>query len=263
VDYLSGRKVADVFSLARARKINAFITKYRSDYSIPRIKARQRLSKAGFIPNPLGWRGIQTDREHTFSILYVELDNEDDLRKRYEKRHLQTAVEKFKQYISGLSGLFNGRMWFWSGFSGIILFPFDGDICRAAECGFRLVLYKHLHDVEGSHFPQYVSFRMALHLGNLLYREKNTGEIISDALNTVCHIGKKYLTPGRFYITEEAQEFVSPPLEPFFTPVGSFENRTIFKMKLPRVIPPFRRFRQSWLEETHSKPAEAAVLRNR
>jgi hypothetical protein len=121
----------------------------------------------------------------------------------------------------------------WFNFGGIVLFPFDAKTCPALTCGFRLMLFKHLYDIEGSHFPNFLSLRVVLQIGNTPYTEENTGHIVSESLNSIFHLGQQFAQPGNFIVTEEVVRFGQAALRDYFVEAGTFENRSILRMRLP------------------------------
>jgi hypothetical protein len=128
-------------------------------------------------------------------------------------------------------------MWIWTRFGGIVLFPFSGADCPALSCLFRLVLFRHLYDVEGSQFPNFLSFRLALMIGNLTYTQRNVGSVVADSLNSVFHLGTQFAKPGQFYVTDDVLRFGHPALKGYFLEAGNFEGRRILRMRMPRHRP--------------------------
>jgi hypothetical protein len=98
------------------------------------------------------------------------------------------------------------------------------------------MLLKHLYDVEESVFPNFISFRLALSIGNLVYTEVGTGHVISDSLNHIYHLGQQFAKPGSFFITEEVLLISHTAFLDFFVGAGDFEGKKIFSMRLP-VLP--------------------------
>ncbi|KKK44265.1 hypothetical protein LCGC14_3167360, partial [marine sediment metagenome] len=162
-----------------------------------------------------------------------ELDGREEMEKKYGLRNLGIALDSFRSFIDDSVKPFQGRLWIWSRFGGIILFPFDGSGCPQLKCGFKLMLFKHLYDIEESLFPSFISFRLALHIGNTVFVRKNTGNIISDSLNFIFHLGQQYAKPGQFYVSESVLQLGQKELKGFFSDSGIFEGRTIYQMRLP------------------------------
>lgn len=179
------------------------------------------------------WDDIVPGQEYPFYFMFIELDGKEEMEQMYDRRNLETALASFKKNIENTVTPFNGRLWIWSRFGGIVLFPLDPDSADPLQCGFRLMLFKHLYDVEGSMFPNIISFRTALHIGSTVYQEGNTGQIISDTLNSVFHLGQQYTKEGNFYITEDVRRMSADTLQDYLEEVGTFEGRNILRMRVP------------------------------
>ncbi|HVO37784.1 MAG TPA: hypothetical protein VMV03_02040 [Spirochaetia bacterium] len=180
-----------------------------------------------------GWTKVVPGKEHAFAILFVEVDDEEEL-KRHEAENLASAMETFRAYVERIAAPLGGRPWMWSTFGGLLLFPLTNGATSAALCGLRLLMSRIFYDVEESLLPGRTSFRLALSTGTVIYRLRNTGEIISDSLNSVFHLGKRYTKPGQFYISSDAMHLVPQKLKPLCVPSGSYEGRRIFHLIPPR-----------------------------
>jgi hypothetical protein len=126
---------------------------------------------------------------------------------------------------------YGGKIWMWSGFGGIVLFPFSQRNCIPIVCALRLLLWRPLYDVEESPLPNYLSFRMALSIGSMVYREKRTGGIVSDGLNTVFHLGQRFTDPGRFTLSADVLDMAPDRLKEYCLPAGVFEGQKVFRLR--------------------------------
>jgi hypothetical protein len=233
VDYLNRQALDGGARMSRVKPILNFVQTIHPSV-LERAAATTRQTKqASYILSGSDWASVQPGREYTFSMLFIELDGKDQMEKSYGTKNLSIALSSFRRFIDGFVGSFGGRIWMWFSFGGIVLFPFDAKSCPALTCGFRLMLFKHLYDVEGSHFPNFLSFRMVLQIGNTLYTEQNTGHIVSDSLNSIFHLGQRFARPGTFCVTEEVMEFGHSALRSYFVNAGTFEGRTMLRMRTP------------------------------
>ena len=190
-----------------------------------------------------GWPGVVPGREHPFAFLFVEVDGADDMKRRYGQENLSHALDTFRAFIERIVPLHEGRIWMWTGFGGLTLFPLRATETRArwepsggyspVVCGLRIAMSRIFFDVEESPLPSRLSFRMALSVGSTIYREKDTGEIVSDSLNSIFHLGQKFARPGQFLLTEEALDLAPQRLRGACVPAGSFEGRRIHRMVTP------------------------------
>jgi hypothetical protein len=185
------------------------------------------------VPVTRGWQDIKLGKKYTFEIMFIELDEREEMEKRYGSKNLHAALQVFRKYIERNVNAYRGKIWIWSRYGGIILFPFGVNESSSVICAFRMVMYKFLHDAEESHFPNFISFRIAAHIGSLVYQEKNKGEVVSDSLNSVFHLGQEFTEPGNCSLTEEIFRYAPEVIKSYFKQAGSFEGRTIYKMRMP------------------------------
>jgi hypothetical protein len=230
-DYLDREALREGIDGRRLARAWAYSLRTRAD--TPGQESRAPASGAVYLPSGSDWSQVRPGREYTFCLLFIELDGKEEMERRYGMRNLSIALSSFRSYIENSVKSCHGRLWIWSSFGGIVLFPFNGRDCPALSFLFRLVLFRHLYDIEESQFPNFLSYRLALHLGNLVYTDRNVGSVVSDSLNSVFHLGQQFARPGGFYLTEEALGFGPPALKPFFLEAGEFEGRKILRMRLP------------------------------
>jgi hypothetical protein len=181
------------------------------------------------------WADIIPGKEHKFAFLYVEVDDSEEMKKRFEPGNLATAMETFRAFIEKISAPHGGRLWMWTRFGGLVLFPLGGESCPAALCGMRILLSRIFYDVEDSLLPGRISFRMALSHGATTYHESETGKIVSDAINSIYHLGNRFTPSGQFFLTAEACAAAPQALRAFCQPAGTFEGRRIMCMAEPAV----------------------------
>lgn len=178
------------------------------------------------------WSGIKPGQEYTFCFMFIELDDQKELRRTFGETNITKPLEAFRNVIGQMVEQINGRIWMWRDFGGLILFPFDGINCDAILAGVRLILYRKILAVGLTYFNTMISYRIAVHIGNSVYKTRgDTGEIISDSINAIFHLGQKYAKPCGFYITQEAFKFTHPKLKELFVSIGEYEGREIMRMK--------------------------------
>ncbi|UCF97184.1 MAG: hypothetical protein JSV89_18730 [Spirochaetaceae bacterium] len=233
VDYLDRRALESGVGMSRLKTILDYVQSIHPTLLAQAAVSTRERRRAPYILSGSDWTSVETGREYTFSMMYIELDGKDQMEKNYGQQNLSIALASFRKFIEGFVKKFSGRLWMWFGFGGIVLFPFDAKSCPALTCGFRLLLFKHLYDVEGSHFPNFLSFRLVLQIGNTPYSEENTGHIVSDSLNSIFHLGQQFVRPGNFCVTDEVMQFGHSALRDYFVAAGTFEGRKILRMRLP------------------------------
>jgi class 3 adenylate cyclase len=179
------------------------------------------------------WADVTPGREHRFALLYVEVDGSEEMKKRYEPENLSAAMNTFRAYIEGIARPHGGRLWMWSRFGGLVLFPLGDGRCQAAVCCLKIMLSSILYDMEESPLPGRLCFRLALSVGHTVYREGDTGRIVSDAINSIFHLGQRCAKPGQCVCTAEAVDLAPPQLRPLFVPSGQFEGKRVLRMLRP------------------------------
>jgi hypothetical protein len=126
-------------------------------------------------------------------------------------------------------------VWMWMDFCGLVLIPFDGERCEAVLSCLRMVMNRAITSVEDCELGMLLSFRIALHIGNTVYRARgDTGSIISDSINSIFHLGQKFARPGHYLLTENVEPFIPSGVRDLFKGEGVYEGRMIYRFALPK-----------------------------
>jgi hypothetical protein len=180
------------------------------------------------------WDHIKVGNEYTFCMLYIEIDILDEWASNSGRAHFEEVMTFFYNHLDRLITPINGRMWMKTEFGGLVLFPYNG-LCTPIiiEC-IKLIMNRIIISAEEYSYSTILTYRMAMDIGNTMYlKTGNTGNIISDSVNFIFHLGKQYAKQGNFYLTGRTYEDIPPGLLSKFCPAERFENRNIFRMKLP------------------------------
>jgi class 3 adenylate cyclase len=180
-----------------------------------------------------GWAGVKEGREHSFAFLFIEVDDAEEMKKRYEPANLASAMETFRDFVARIVTPFGGRQWMWSRFGGLVLFPLREQETPALLCALRILLLRVFYDTEESPLPGMISFRMALSTGSTVYHANDTGKIVSDGINSIFHLGRRHAQPGQFLVSAEAAAMAPEPLRPYLVGAGTYEGRRIFRFLQP------------------------------
>ena len=230
VDYLGKAAIKEGISAKRIKKVRQYLERNRGD-DLEQFETKPDAAQP-FGESGEDWDKIVVGKEYTFCMMFIELDGAAEMEKKYGRKNLDIALSSFKQYIDISVKPFNGRIWIWSSFGGLVLFPLVPKKSDPVKCGFRIMLFKHLYDIEESVFPNFISLRIAVHIGRTVYTKINTGQIISDTLNSVFHLGQQHAKPGKFYMTEDVLRIRHPAFADYFVEDGTFEGRKIYRMRL-------------------------------
>jgi len=185
-------------------------------------------------PPSISWDRVKENGEYSFSFLYVELLPSGEWKGKsgdFHKEQMQTA---FHDAISRRADDFDGRVWMWNEWTGLVLFPFDGKKCDAGVLGVRLLLNRVLLSLEGGDFQTVLNYKLALHIGSTLYRERGrTGTIVSDDVNFIFHLGVKKTEANSLYLSDTAHSMISQRLHSLFHERGDFEGHGTYRMVSP------------------------------
>jgi hypothetical protein len=229
-DYVNGKVMGQKIDSRRIEKAVKL-------HPLESPKPGKKVKTAGgrmYIPSGADWSVVRSGQEYTFGMMYIELDDQPELKNKHSDSQISVLMGAFKRFIDRSIAPLKGRIWIWNDFGGLVLFPFDGRHCDAPVICLRLMLSKRMFSVEESMIDRMFSYRIAFHLGNTVFKNKGeTGTIISTSINTIYHLGQKYLPPGQLYISEDALHFAPEKLRQFFVPVGNYEGHNVLRMKLP------------------------------
>jgi hypothetical protein len=228
VDYLGKGMAPSALTAKRRAAIEAYAE--RCDIGQGTVGEAGTEAQPGSVD---AWADVVPGHVHRFAFLYIDVDDAEEMKKRYEPNNLTAAMQTFRGYIEGIAQEHGGRLWMWSRFGGLVLFPLRDNHTLAPVCGLRILLSSIFYDVEESPLPGRLSFHMALSIGETVYRENDTGRIVSDALNSIFHLGQRYTKPGQFLCSAEACDLAPPVLRSYFVPAGTFEGRRVLRMLRP------------------------------
>ena len=159
----------------------------------------------------------------------------EEWKKKSGRAHIDKILDIFHRHIEKTFVPYGGKIWMWMNHGGLVLFPFNGENCTFLEACLRLVLNRRIISIEEYGYNTLITYKMAVHIGNTIYKTRGeTGEIISDSINFLFHIGKKYAEKERFYVTESVKPFMPQGLAELFKQNGDFEGVKMYSLRLPK-----------------------------
>lgn len=178
------------------------------------------------------WGEVKSGTEYVFYFLFAELDLSSEWKKKAGQEHLKQVKEIFHNYIAQTMEPYNGRIWMWNEFGGLVLFPYTKAHPSSVLCAARLMANLPIASCEDFPFKVQISCRLAIHLGETQYKDRGkTGTIVSDSVNSAFHLGQRYAKPGNLYLSSEVYEKTHPALQGLFVADGLFENRQIYRLR--------------------------------
>lgn len=226
IDYIGKDLCKQGYSAKRFAEVNEFIGKNAKSITSDEKK------QSSYIVSGNEWKSIRIGSEYTFCMMYVELDRTKEIKRSHFGSGSINPAEMFKGFVEKSVHPFGGKIWMWMDFCGLVLFLFDGKENIAASSGVKLMLDGSIFSIEESFFGTVMSFKSAVHIGNTVFRKRgDTGEIISDSINSVFHLGQKFTEFGDMTITEEALLLAPSGLSKLFIPEDEYEGRNIFRLR--------------------------------
>lgn len=178
-----------------------------------------------------GWSMVKEGEEYSFYLAYVELANQDEIRKKIGETRFNALKQTFVQFIGNIMREYDALPWMNQDVRTLLLIPYRGSNNHPAPLFLRLFLNRAVYSYEKLGLEIPVTFKIALHASRVLYREPgNTGTIVSDALNSIFHIGQKYTNASEFCMTKDAFASLPERMERLFKVKGEFEGKKIHVM---------------------------------
>ncbi|MCX7680082.1 MAG: hypothetical protein N2316_12825 [Spirochaetes bacterium] len=224
VDYIGKEVIKLPLTSSRIRRISAF----------KNIAVQKEFDKGvmqfQYIPSGSDWSNVKEGEEYTFCMMFFELDHQLQLKKNSSEQQIKERSQIVHDFLEKMIKPINGKIWMWSQFCGIVLIPFDGKSCDVILTAVRMWLNRTIISIEECKLGLKISFRIVLHIGNTVYRERgNTGTIVSDSINSLFHLGQKFAKAGELLLTEEVTRFIPAGIKDLFVDAGMYERRNIYK----------------------------------
>ena len=165
--------------------------------------------------------------------LKIELDKTKNVhRSQFDSGAEINPAEILKKFVEHRAELTGGKLWIWLDNTGVVLYPFENRSCNAVYAGIRLMLDRMIFCIEESISSKLFSFKVALHVGNIEFKKRGeTGEIVSDVMNTVFHLGQRFTDYGDFTVSREALSFSPPGYLKLFIFEGKYEGLQIYRLR--------------------------------
>jgi len=225
-DYIDTTCLATV-KVARIGRTIAFY----QERSSPPLSTETRASKTALYSGKpaKNWNDVVQGTEYSFCFMYVELLPSKEWSKKAGDTHQEQMQTAFHDMIESHAANYNGKIWMWNEWKGLLLFPFDGKECEDSELAARLLINRLILSIEGGPYHTLLNYKIAMHIGSTVYQERgNTGTIVADDINFIFHLGSKYADPNRLYVTSQVRDVIRSGLQSLFRREGQFEGQSIY-----------------------------------
>jgi hypothetical protein len=181
-----------------------------------------------------GWQKMETGKVMPFYLLYCSLQGKVALDSRLNDKTLTSIHKKFLSVLSSFMKEGNGLLWMNTGRDCLFLFPPRAKCAEAAiKACIGMIVSAPLFVLETFGVSIPANFIFAMHYGTVTYKPPGkTGTVVSDAVNSIFHLGAKKSEPGRLTISGELPDVSIPAnLQDLFIPAGEYEGRKIWQTR--------------------------------
>jgi len=195
------------------------------------LKSGIKLPAAKTFP---GWKKMTMGKIMPFYILYCSLQGKFPFDSRLDEKTVAQIHKRFLSLLSGYMREGDGLLWMNTGKDCLFLFPPRVQCAQAAvKTCIRMIVSAPLFVLETFGISIPANFVFAMHYGTITYEPPGkTGTIVSDAVNSIFHLGAKKAEPGRLTVSSELPDVSVPAsLHDLFVPAGEYEGRKIWHTK--------------------------------
>jgi hypothetical protein len=177
------------------------------------------------------------------AVLRLDIAGNTLLVKNNPKQLIDKAYGDLREIVNSAVVSRLGRLWTWEG-DGLLwmntgrdclfLFPPRAKCAEAAiKTCIGMIVSAPLFVLETFGISIPANFIFAMHYGTVTYKPPGkTGTVVSDAVNSIFHLGAKKSEPGRLTISGELPDVSIPAnLQDLFVPAGEYEGRKIWHTK--------------------------------
>ena len=105
-------------------------------------------------------------------MLYTEISIPAEMKKKSGSVHLNQLKKTFHDVIERETSCFNGRVWIWNEYGGLVLFPAGSRDSAAVISGIKIMLNRVPISVEDFDLHFSITIRAAMHLGPTVYKSR-------------------------------------------------------------------------------------------
>jgi len=195
------------------------------------INSGVKLPPASAFP---GWKKMTAGKTMPFYILFCALQGKIALDTRLGEKLLASVHKRFLSLLASHFKEGDGLLWMDSGKDCLFLIPPKVQCISSVinECISLIASSPQIVlETLGLSIPS--NFIFALHYGSISYKPPGkTGTVVSDAVNSIFHLGAKKAEPGRLTITGALPDVTVPKiLQDLFISCGEYESRKIWNTK--------------------------------
>ena len=181
-----------------------------------------------------GWKSVKSGTTASFFFLFVSISGKANLRAMLGEAGFTALKNRLRDLLQQNFAEADALLWMETEGTNLLLIPPNVSSGRAAvEAALKMVLNSPLVIIEKLNLFIPAKLTLALHYGRTIYQAPGkTGEVISEPVNYIFHLGTKRAETGRLTVSGDVPDEIIPKgLQDLFTPAGEFEGITIRESK--------------------------------
>jgi hypothetical protein len=179
-----------------------------------------------------GWTKLKEGADLPVRFCYAAIGNQRGLFERIGEKRLGKLRDDFAAFLESWSKECGGILWIRDNSGCLLLFPPADEGMNPVLAAFRLLLDRALLGYEVFKLEVPLTLRFAFHKGHTMWRKPGaTGEIVSEDINFVFHLGTKAAGDGYILASTEVEKSIPECLADLFSPAGDFEGRSLVASK--------------------------------
>jgi len=178
-----------------------------------------------------GWKSIRAGTQEFFFFLFVGVAGKPNLHSLVGEAAFNVIMNRVRDVLRQSLREADALLWMETEETSLFLIPPRLPNCRAAiEAALKLILNCRLIAMEKLGLKVPVEFTIALHYGKTVFEAPGeTGDIISEPVNYIFHLGAKKAEPGRLTISDDVGKGAIPEgILNIFKPAGIYEGIPIY-----------------------------------
>ena len=180
------------------------------------------------------WKSVRAGTTAAFFFLFVSLSGKANLRAMLGEAGFTELKNRLRDVLQQNFAEADALLWMETEGNNLLLVPPSASGGRAAiEAALKMILNSPLIIIENLNLSIPAELTFALHYGQTIYQAPGkTGEVISESVNYIFHLGTKRAETGKLTISDDVPDEIIPKgLQDLFVPAGVFEGIPISQSK--------------------------------
>lgn len=176
---------------------------------------------------PYTWDTLSDGIRERFVFLKIDIVSHSKIVENNPRDKVSNTLNNFENWVEGYVSKYGGRLWTWQGDGGLAAFFASDGAEKSVKCAFCILEGLDSFNNFKSEIRDQIKVRIALHLGDVTYRE-HTGRIHSTDINFVCHMEEEYCSSNDICISRAMYTELGDIAMAEFKGIGSFQGKQLY-----------------------------------